>query len=285
MVQGTDGNFYGTTTAGGGSTTNCPSSGCGTIFKITPAGKLTTLHSFDGTDGFGPTGVVQGTDGNFYGTSTGGGASTVGTVFKITAGGKLTTLYSFADGADGGGPWAGLVQGTDGNFYGTTTEGGTGSSCSFQGAASCGTIFKITPEGRLTELYSFSDASGGESVVDPEWVTQGTDGAFYGITHQGGPGCGVDPFGCGTIFSLASGLGPFVETRPASGKVGATVIILGIDLRGATSVSFEGKEAQFTVVSNFEIKAIVPADAKTGMVEVTIPKRTLKSNVLFSVNL
>ena len=130
MVQATDGNFYGTTSSGG--VANCPD-GCGTIFKITPSGTLTTLYSFCSigrcADGTYPTAApVQATDGNFYGTTYGGGANLSGTVFKITPNGALTTLYSFcpANGcADGLFPAAGLVQAGDGNSYGTTDEGGT----------------------------------------------------------------------------------------------------------------------------------------------------------------
>jgi uncharacterized repeat protein (TIGR03803 family) len=150
LALGTDGNFYGTTTTGG-------ANGSGTVFKITPAGGLTTLYSFcsqancaDGNNVV--AGLVQGTDGNFYGTASGGGVGGFynGTVFKITPAGVLTTLYSFCplgfSCTDGVGPSAGLVQGTDGNFYGTTTDGGA-----HQG----GTVFKITPRGTLTTLYSF----------------------------------------------------------------------------------------------------------------------------------
>ena len=120
LVQGSDGNFYGTTEFGGANNGN------GTVFKITPSGALTTLYDFAGSDGFEPqAGLVQGSDGNFYGTTTGGGANNgKGTVFKITPSGALTTLYSFA-GSDGAFPQAGLVQGSDGNFYGTTAGGGT----------------------------------------------------------------------------------------------------------------------------------------------------------------
>ena len=100
----------------------------GTVFKITPSGTLTTLHSFDGTDGANPyAGLVQATDGNFYGTTSSGGANGDGTVFKITPSGTLTTLYSFCSQSgctDGANPDAGLVQATNGNFYGTTLDGG-----------------------------------------------------------------------------------------------------------------------------------------------------------------
>src|SRR5450759_4522754 len=133
LMQAGDGNFYGTTYQGG-------TGDAGTVFKITPAGALTTLHSFVGSDGSAPyAGLVQGTDGNFYGTTHSGGTSALGTVFKITPGGTLTTLHSFAvsEGqfpyAEGEGPYAGLVQGSDGNFYGTAVSGGTSGN---------GTVFK-----------------------------------------------------------------------------------------------------------------------------------------------
>ena len=122
LVQGSDGNFYGTT-AGGGTNGDA-----GTVFKISANGALTTLYSFTGgNDGANPqAGLVQGSDGNFYGTTADGGTNGGdGTVFKISATGALTTLYSFTGGKDGADPYAGLVQGSDGNFYGTTAGGGT----------------------------------------------------------------------------------------------------------------------------------------------------------------
>jgi uncharacterized repeat protein (TIGR03803 family) len=126
LVQGTDGNFYGTTYSGGVTGICFDPNGCGTIFKITPSGMLTTLHSFDGTDGEYPAGcLVQGTDGNFYGTTAYGGANgDYGTIFRITASGTLTTLHSF-DGTDGYELEAGLIQATNGTFYGTAYNGGT----------------------------------------------------------------------------------------------------------------------------------------------------------------
>ncbi|HEY6292269.1 MAG TPA: choice-of-anchor tandem repeat GloVer-containing protein [Terriglobia bacterium] len=127
LVQGFDGNFYGTTEEGG-------VYGFGTLFEITPAGKLTALYSFCSqgppycTDGAYPIdGLVQATNGNFYGTNEFYGAYGGGTVFEITPKGVLTTLYSFCAQpgcTDGGSPYAGLVQATNGNFYGTTYKRG-----------------------------------------------------------------------------------------------------------------------------------------------------------------
>ena len=199
LVQATDGNFYGTTYAGGTSG-NCQG-GCGTVFRITPAGTLTTLHSFDFYDGASPTGaLVQGNDGNFYGTTYGGGANQYyGTVFKITPSGTFTSLYSFcaqANCADGAMPYARLVRATDGNFYGTTLEGGSNTGCSL-GSGSCGTVFKITPGGTLTTLYSFCAQPGCADGGNPyAGLVQASDGNFYGTTF----GRGIN--GYGTVFKI-----------------------------------------------------------------------------------
>jgi uncharacterized repeat protein (TIGR03803 family) len=260
LVRATDGNFYGTATQGG-------TNGGGTVFKITPSGKLTTLYNFCSqsgcTDGANPiAGLVQATDGNFYGTATQGGANGYGTVFKITPSGKLTTLDSFGP---YGFPEATLVLATDGNFYGTTSSGG---------AAGDGTIFKITPSGKLTTLHTF-DGTDGEFTAAA--LVQDTNGKFYGTAPGGGAN------GDGTVFSLSVGLGPFVETQPNSGKVGSAVKVLGTNLIGATSVTFNGTAAVFKVVSASLITTDVPTGATTGTVEVTTPKGTLKSNVAFRV--
>jgi uncharacterized repeat protein (TIGR03803 family) len=284
LVQGSDGNFYGTTSEE-------DFNFIGTVFKITPTGTLTALYTFcsqpDCTDGDFPfAGLVQASDGNLYGTTTSGGAHCIkyggcGTVFKITPGGKLTTLYSFCSRtkcSDGQVPIAGLVQATDGNFYGTTYSGG---------ANNRGTVFEITPAGKLTTLYSFCSQPGCTDGGFPSaGLVQATDGNFYGTTSKGGADLGrcVNPNpGCGTVFRLSVGLGPFVETRPTSGRVGAAPKILGTNLKGATSVSFNGTAATFTVVSATEIKTTVPAGSTTGTVTVTTPHGTFNSNVKFRV--
>jgi len=199
LVQATDGNFYGTTYAGGTSG-NCQG-GCGTVFRITPGGTLTTLHSFDWYDGASPSAaLVQGTDGNIYGTTYGGGANQYyGTVFKITPSGTFTSLYSFcaqANCADGSMPYAGLVRASDGNFYGTTLEGGSNSGCSL-GSGSCGTVFKITPGGTLTTLHNFCAQSGCADGGNPyAGLVQASDGNFYGTTFERGAN------GYGTVFKI-----------------------------------------------------------------------------------
>jgi uncharacterized repeat protein (TIGR03803 family) len=279
LVQATDGNLYGTTSNGG------TASGPGTVFQISLGGKLSTLYSFCSksscADGDLPTaGLVQATNGNLYGTTASGGANDVpacssgvlvgcGTVFRMTTGGALTTLHSF-DSTDGARPYAGIIQATDGSFYGATFYGGASSNCT----DGCGTLFKITPGGTLTTLHSFDGADGAQPYAG---LLQATNGTFYGTTDGGGAE------NDGTVFSLSVGLGPFVETDPTSGAVGTAVMILGINLTGATGVSFNGTAATFTVVSSTEIQTTVPVGATTGTVQVTTPSGTLNSNVAFQV--
>jgi uncharacterized repeat protein (TIGR03803 family) len=157
--------------------------------------------------------------------------------------------------------------GTDGNFYGLTVEGGT-VGC---GTAGCGTLYKITPSGILTVVYSF--------LGQPDaGLVQGTNGIFHGETDslEGGGDYG-------SIYSLSVGLGPFLETQPSTGAVGTAVTILGTNLTGATSVTFNGATVKFTVVSSSEITTTVPAGATTGELKVVTPSGTLLSNVSFMV--
>lgn len=188
LAQGTDGNFYGGTTYGG-------ASGDGVVFKITPSGTLTVVHTFNATDGSDPIGLLETSKGTFYGTTEFGGAGAGGTVFKMTPNGALTALYNFCSSnppqcADGLYPAAGLIQGSDGNFYGTTSLGG---------ANGAGTVFKVTPTGQLTTLHSF-DVTDGNEPFGP--VIQATDGNFYGTTAFGGTSTNCDGGGCGTVFKL-----------------------------------------------------------------------------------
>ena len=198
-VQASDGNLYGTTFGGG---QGCGANGCGTVFKITPSGTLTTLYAFCSqpgcADGTGPqAGLIQASDGNFYGTTSGGGANNYGTVFKITPSGALTTLHSFGY-ADGDSPLGALVQASDGNFYGTTELGGN-SGCSFD--RGCGTAFKMTPAGTLTTLYVF----GPDDAFPFAGLVQASDGNFYGTTSYPGTAFKITP--SGSVTTLAQ-LGP-----------------------------------------------------------------------------
>jgi len=249
----------------------------GTVFRITPSGTLTTLHSFCSQSGcpdgeFPQTGLVQATNGNLYGTTIIGGAYGSGTIFEITPSGALSTLYNVC--SQGGCPdgnylYAGLIQATDGNLYGVMEIGGANNG---------GTIFKITPSGTLTTIHSFcSQPACADGQYPAAGLAQDTNGNLYGTTADGGAN------GDGTVFSLSVGLGPFVETQPTATKVGATVNILGTNLTGATSVNFNGKAATFTVMSSSEITTTVPAGATTGEVQVVTPSGMLLSNVSFRV--
>jgi len=183
LVQGSDGNFYGTTEAGG-------TNNFGTVFKITTSGALTSLYSFSGTnDGANPdAGLVQGSDGNFYGTTATGGNTNLnsgfgyGTVFKVTTNGTLTGLHSFGGTNDGNAPYAGLVQGSDGNFYGTTGGGGTNNA---------GTVFRLTIQPQLTMTVSGTNVILTWPTNYPDWYLQKTvnlgAAGFVRITLQGLP--------------------------------------------------------------------------------------------------
>lgn len=281
LVQGTDGNFYGTTLYGGANINQlCDSngSGCGTVFKISSSGKLTTLYSFCAqsscADGANPwAGLVQANDGNLYGTTTYGGglncSNDCGTAFRITPAGQLTTIHSFCTStcADGFHPYAGLIQGTDGNLYGTTSIGGVNFG---------GVIFKLTTSGTVTPLYSLCQTTGcGYFPWAP--LLQGTDGNFYGTASEGGIN------NSGTVFSLSTGLAPFVGFVRDFGKVGSKVEILGQRFKGTTQVSFNGTAAKFAIHSNTYLTATIPSGATSGFVTVTTPKRKLKSNKIFRV--
>src|SRR5208282_586069 len=212
LVQGSDGNFYGTAWGG--------TNGYGTVFKITPNGALTTLYSFSGGDdgAYPSAGLVQGSDGKFYGTTEhngyhpapqGGSFFGAGTVFKITPNGALTSLYLFTGGSDGANPSAGLVQGSDGSFYGTTQYGGTNG---------WGTVFKISTNGVLTSLYSFTDGNDGMFPIGG--LVQGSDGNFYGTTSYGGANLVY-----GTVFKISTdgaytNLYSFTGTGPYDGAYG-----------------------------------------------------------------
>ena len=286
LVQADNGDFYGTTSSGGANACliNGNMSGCGTVFKITPSGTLTTLYSFcpqsGCLDGDNPVaGLVKATNGDLYGTTFTGGANGGGTIFKITPSGTLKTLYAFcsqSNCADGAYPVAGVIQATDGDFYGTTFGGGANPGV----PGGPGTVFRVTLAGTLTTLYSFCSKSGcADGDLPAAALVQATDGNFYGATQYGGASAYA-----GTVFSLSTGLGPFVKAQPAAGAAGKAVEILGSNLSGATGVAFNGTAASFTVVSRTLITTTVPVGATTGKVEVTTPEGMLSTrNVNFRV--
>ena len=234
LVLAANGAFYGTTGVGGASD-SC-FLGCGTIFKITPAGALTSLYSFCSqpscADGSNPeAGLVLATDGNLYGTTREGGLSAQGTVFKISPAGALTTLYSFCSKpncSDGAGPVAGLIQTASGDFYGTTKLGGL--NCVPNG---CGTIFKLSSTGEFTTLYSFcAQPNCADGQYPSASLIQATDGNLYGTTQAAGANSNLDQYGTAfrittsgsltTLYSFCSSANCADGAAPVAGLVQAT---------------------------------------------------------------
>ena len=264
LIGGADGNFYGTTNNGGaqwGST-----GGWGTVFRITPHGKLKTLYSFDDAHGaFIQSPVVQGFDRNIYGTTANGGMFGSGTVFKLTPTGVITMLHHFGDisGAEDGGthPIAGLVQGSDGNFYGATAHNGNGL---------CGTLFRVTPEGAYSVLWTFDWTTGCSPAPTPFLHT---NGRVYGLTSSGGA------FGSGTLYRLDVGAPGFVAAIPNAAKAGTSIGLLGA-LSGTAAVSFNGIDATFFGTGSTYRTAVVPTAMATGLITATTPagkRETLKA--------
>jgi len=312
IIQAGDGNFYGTTMAGG-------TNDAGTIFQVSPTGEYKLLHSFCGgcADGSGPlVPPIQASDGNFYGTAQNNEG---GTVYKLTPSGTYEAIHLFCYPCVGGGNPIGtaLVQDANGNLFGTTI---------YADGYNSGSVFEITPANQYILLYTFYyhggvapgtglilandgnlygvavnddfDAGGGYGItfeVTPAGeftslstfynnpngpLVQGTDGNFYGTTLAGSSSV---PGSYGTVFRLSNGLSPLLKTVPVAGKVGESVIVLGEGLTGSTSVAFNGVAAAFTVESDTYISATVPEGATTGTVSVVTSGGTLNCNPQFVV--
>jgi len=226
LMQGPDGNFYGTTLGGGAGYIDPAHNSYGTVFKVAMDGTFTTLVSFAGTNGEAPAGLVQGRDGSFYGWTPYGGPAYAdghpkagnGTVFKVTPDGTFTTLVFFT-GTNGSVPNC-LLKGNDGNLYGTTSYGGTGFSRPPPGTTGYGTVFKLTPDGTLTTLALFNETIGYRPVPG---LVQATDGSLCGTTLYGGASITQDSTGVGfgTAFQATSG-GTLTTLASFNGTNGAT---------------------------------------------------------------
>jgi len=245
LLQATDGNFYGTT-----HTSNA--------FKISPAGAFTSLGLFPGSSN---SPLIQASNGHFYGVAVYGGTYSNGTLFEMSRGGKTRVLHNFNNlKGDGSYPYAGLVQATDGNFYGATSSGGV---------LGWGTIYRLSTTGQFTVVYIFDGSTGSYPETT---LVQHTNGILYGETYLGGT------YGGGVFYSLDIGAAPFVRLVTTFGKAGKTIGILGQGFTGTTEVSFNGIPATFTVSSDTYLEATVPAGATTGFVTVTTSTGTLTSN-------
>jgi uncharacterized repeat protein (TIGR03803 family) len=261
LTLGADGNFYGTTLGRHGP--------YGAVYRITPEGALTVLHTFNGTDGAKPYGpLIQGSDGNFYGTTRRGGTSNVGTIYRMTPAGVVTDIFSFAGSYYA--PLAGLVQATDGNFYGGAfgTRGGT--------------LFQLTAAGSLSNVHPFQVTDG---IAPYNTLIQHTNGSLYGATYEGGL-LANGAYAQGVVYRLNVGLGPFVRFLPAQSpaSVGSTIQVLGQGFTQATAVRFGGVAASFHVVSDTYLTAVVPSGATTGPLTVTVGGSNLSSNQVFRIS-
>jgi uncharacterized repeat protein (TIGR03803 family) len=262
-ILGSDGNLYGVTYFGGNQEG-------GVLWEVTAAGAYKVLYNFCGKSGgcksANPFTVVRDFNGDFFGTTASGGGNNSGVVFEITSTGKYIDLHDFDSGNGPTWPYTGLTLANDGNLYGVS--GG--------GIENGGFIFEITlADGSFKNLYVFNGP--GDASEPPGPLFQGTDGDLYGTTSYG-PGSGD-----GMVFRLSNGLSPLVETVPTAGKVGKRILILGNNLTGTTSVTFNGVPAQFTVEKDTFIRATVPTGATTGTVSVVTPTGTLNSNPQFVV--
>ncbi|MGO9245912.1 MAG: choice-of-anchor tandem repeat GloVer-containing protein [Verrucomicrobiia bacterium] len=192
LVRGSDGYLYGTTESGGASTNCGVGIGCGTVFRIdaNDGSQFQILHSFDNNDGRTPECILVESNGWFYGATL-ISTNDSGSVFKVCTNGDFVLLYAFAPGTGGANPFAGLVQGSDGKFYGTTYLGGTTGN---------GTVFSITDAGTLTTIYSFGGTNDGANPQAA--LVQASDGDFYGTTSGGGTNY------AGTVFRLTIPLSP-----------------------------------------------------------------------------
>jgi uncharacterized repeat protein (TIGR03803 family) len=200
VVMDGAGNIYGTTLNGGA---HCQ---CGTVFKIAADGSESIVHAFrGGSSGSGPLGaLILDRKGNLYGTTSSGGLDCngfgvgCGTVFRLTPTGHYKVLYAFGGGSDGIYPAAGLTLGSDGNFYGTTANGGVDCDDTGQG---CGIVFRLAPDGSETVLYAFAGAEHG--AYPAGGVVRDDAGVLYGTTNNGGTDCDGSG-GCGVVFKLAT---------------------------------------------------------------------------------
>jgi uncharacterized repeat protein (TIGR03803 family) len=240
LILASDGNFYGTTYAGGPD--------LGSVFQISPAGVFSTVYFMDGFDGYSPNGpVIQRSDGNFYGTTLFGGAFDFGVVYRLTPGGGYSVLASFDDFTNGADPFGPLVDGSDGNLYGSTTL-----EYYYLG----GTEFRLTPAGQLTTLVGWGQ---GDQLAGQ--LGQAEGGGIRGLTDDG------------LVFAFRLALPepkPSINGfQPVSGAVGKVIKIRGDHFVYASNVQFNGVKAAFRTTSSNYILAVVPGGATSGPITVT----------------
>jgi uncharacterized repeat protein (TIGR03803 family) len=242
--------------------------GQSSLIRVGYDGAVHTISTFGGQNGF----LIEASDGNFYGC---GGNS----IYRLTKWGKFTTIHTFRGGLQGSSVSGCPIEASDGNLYGTTYNGG---------ANGYGTIFRSTLSGEVTTVYSFTGSDNEQRTAQyyPELI-EGSDGKLYGATtgpFANSPGTFVG----GTIFNLDLGLPkpkPILwRTSPLAGDAGESVLLIGRNFLGATSVSFNGTPATFRVKAGSYIEADVPPGATSGPVTVVTPNGTTTSWFPFHVN-
>jgi uncharacterized repeat protein (TIGR03803 family) len=257
LVAALDGNLYATQWT-------YPNNG--TIFRLTTAGKVKVVHTFDGAHGSVPTGLTLAPDGNLYGTTLDGGANGTGVIFKFTLPGRtLTVLHSFSSlngsgqNSDGAEPSNGLLAASDGYLYGATSLGGNNT---------CGTLFRISTSGSFTKLAEFPNDSfnclDDGSFTPIATLTENTDGTLYGLTEFGDGG--------GNLYALVPSI-PFyniIFAGPIWVKPGVPVQIFGDNLGEAVSVAFGGVAGTFQPGSNTYLTAVASDNAVDGPIVVTL---------------
>lgn len=266
LFLGADGNFYGTTQQGGAFNQ-------GTVFRMTPGGKITIIYSFDGTThGGAPWGGVVQAAGNFYGTTTAGGSGGGGVVYRLTASGSLTVIHNFPVGsqADGSDPIAGLLFASNGFFYGSTFSGGS---------EAYGDLFQINANGQsYIDVYDFQNTFGSNPSSN---LVQHTNGFAYGMATHGGL------HGDGVLFSLALNLGTTVKPVLSSGRAGDTVGVIGSGfLTGVTGITFGGIAAapsSVKVIADTYLTVVVPSGARSGALTVYTSTGPTSSMTPFTV--
>lgn len=276
LTQGANADYYGTLQSGGSNLALCGGSGCGTVYAMTPGGALNPIYDFcslsNCTDGSVPlTGLTLASNGYFYGTTSTGGVNCIsnggcGTVFKITPTGALTTLYSFcaqSNCPDGYYPTAWLIQASTGNFYGTTFLGGA--NCISSGG--CGSVFKMTPNGTLTTLYSFCAQNNCPDGNNPRALIQATNGDFYGTTKSGGAN------GAGTIFQVApNGAVRAVYSFPTGSESGSVMQAADGNFYGTTHAGGTNNAGTiFKITPRGKVSTIYSFCAQSGCTDGSTP--------------
>jgi uncharacterized repeat protein (TIGR03803 family) len=263
LVEGPDGNYYGTMSGGGTDTSSTLP--YGTIFRVTPQGVYTTLHVFNGTDGIGPTGLVLAPDGNLYGSAVGGGSLTGapgsygGTVFKITTGGTFSVIYNFPQSVSpdlmGGGPTA-LALGADGNLYGITLAGG---------ANGCGALFRLTLAGVATVVYSYPQIGGSSQPGSPP-MTLGGNGYLYGNSNEGF--FSLSPAGTyQNIYALTESQGDQQTASILRGSDGNLYGAANSDQYNGSGIIFKLVNGLFSTLYTFPVAADGSTSASNALID------------------